>query len=115
MQKEIYISNNREKRLIWLIEQMIKEKETGHKCYYLGSKYSYKQMLYNLDKCGRKDIELLYIDKESSPGSSLDKVFTNDLTWEVASIFPIAVRNLIGMNNTWYITINSEGAKVDAQ
>ena len=68
-------------------------------------------MVKKLSDKGRKDIELLHIGKDVNPEDSMAKVFTNDLAWETASIFPIARRTMITYSVLWYITINSEGAE----
>lgn len=111
MNNKIYISKSRISRTNWLADKIIEESSSGHKCYYLGSKYCYEEMVKRLADKGRKDIELLHIGKEVSPQDSMAKVFTNDLAWESASIFPIARRTMITYSIIWYVTINSEGAE----
>ena len=111
MNNKVYISKSRTDRTNWLTDRIIEEASSGHKCYYLGSKYCYEEILKKLSDKERKDIDLFHIGKEVNPEDSIAKVFTNDLAWETASIFPIARRTMITYNTLWYITINSEGAE----
>ena len=111
MNNKVYISKSRIDRTNWIADKIIEEFSSGHRCYYLGSKYCYEEMVKKLSDKGRKDIELLHIGKDVNPEDSMAKVFTNDLAWETASIFPIARRTMITYSVLWYITINSEGAE----
>ena len=87
---------------------MIKDElSQGHKCYYLGGQKHYEEVCEKLKK-EDNTAKLEFITKDLMPTEDDCAVFTDNLTWEMTSIFPYALRAMIKLHCNWYYTIPKE-------
>ena len=81
-----YVAPKRGGKTQFLITMIQEEFSQGHRCYYLGGQKHYEEVAEKLAKA----------------------VFTDNITWEMTSIFPYALRAMVKLHGNWYYTIPKE-------
>ena len=102
-----YVAPKRGGKTQFLIAMIQEEFSQGHRCYYLGGQKHYEEVTEKLEKQGCK-AKLELITKDLIPTEDNCAVFTDNLTWEMTSIFPYALRAMVKLHGNWYYTIPKE-------
>lgn len=102
-----YVAPKRGGKTQFLIAMIQEEFSQGHRCYYLGGQKHYEEVTEKLVKQGCK-AKLELITKDLMPTEDDCAVFTDNLTWEMTSIFPYALRAMVKLHGNWYYTISKE-------
>ena len=102
-----YVAPKRGGKTQFLIAMIQEEFSQGHRCYYLGGQKHYEELVEKLAKQGYQ-AKLELITKDLMPTAGYCAVFTDNLTWEMPSIFPYALRAMVKLNGNWYYTISKE-------
>lgn len=107
MKKIAYIAPKKGGKTQFIIESIQNEYANGHKCYYLGGDRHYEEIVKKIKEQECKP-ELILISKDIIPSEDNCAVFTDNLTWEMTSIYPYALRAMIKLNCRWYYTLPQE-------
>ena len=102
-----YVAPKKSGKTQFLIRMIKDELSQGHKCYYLGGQKHYEEVCEKLKK-ENNTAKLEFITKDLMPTEDDCAVFTDNLTWEMTSIFPYALRAMIKLHCNWYYTIPKE-------
>ena len=102
-----YVAPKRGGKTQFLITMIQEEFSQGHRCYYLGGQKHYEELVEKLAKQGYQ-AKLELITKDLMPTEDYCAVFTDNLTWEMTSIFPYALRAMVKLHGNWYYTISKE-------
>lgn len=102
-----YIAPRKGGKTDFLTAMIQDEFSQGHRCYYLGGAKHYEELTAKLVKQGCS-AKLELITKDLMPTENDCAVFTDNLSWEMTSIFPYAVRAMTKLGGNWYYTIPKE-------
>ena len=102
-----YVAPKRGGKTQVLITMIQEEFSQGHRCYYLGGQKHYEEVAEKLAKQGCQ-AKLELITKDLMPTEDDCAVFTDNITWEMTSIFPYALRAMVKLHGNWYYTIPKE-------
>lgn len=102
-----YVAPKKGGKTQFLIAMIQEEFSQGHRCYYLGGQKHYEEVVEKLAKQGCQ-AKLELITKDLMPTEDDCAVFTDNLTWEMTSIFPYALRAMVKLHGNWYYTISKE-------
>lgn len=107
MNKIAYIAPRKGGKTQFIIEKIQEESAKGNICYYLGGDKHYKEIVEKMRK-QNCNIDLVFISKDVYPTDNRSAAFTDNLTWEMTSIYPYALRNMIKLDCNWYYTLPQE-------
>ena len=102
-----YVAPKKGGKTQFLITMIREESSHGHRCYYLGGQKHDEEIIEKLAKQDCK-AKLEFITKDLIPTEDDCAVFTDNLTWEMTSIFPYALRAMVKLHGNWYYTIPKE-------
>lgn len=106
MEKIIFTAPKKGGKTQMLLSTIQNEYAKGIKCYYLGGKKHFENIINKLTQLECKaQIEFITKDTVILDNSA---IFTDDLTWEMTNIFPYTIRTMTKLKGKWYCTIPAE-------